>query len=132
MTKDGPHIGVGAIVVRDDSLLMIQRGKDPGRGLWSVPGGRLERGEHVADALKREVIEETGLTIEVGEMIGCLEVVGDPHYVILDFYAEVIGDDSPRASGDAADVRWVPLKQVEQLDCTPLFAETLRGWGLPI
>ena len=132
MTKEGPYIGVGAICVRDESLLMIQRGNDPGRGLWSVPGGRLERGEYVVDALKREVLEETGLTIEVGEMLGLFEVVGDRHFVILDFLAEVVGSDSPRAAGDAADVRWVPLKQIEQLDCTPRFAETLKGWGIPI
>ena len=86
----------------------------------------------MADALKREVNEETGLTIEVGQLIGFLEIVGDPHFVIFDFYAEVIGDDEPRAAGDAADVRWVPLKQVEQLECTPRFAETLRGWGIPL
>jgi ADP-ribose pyrophosphatase YjhB (NUDIX family) len=111
---------------------MIQRGQDPGRGLWSVPGGHVENGEYMADALKREVTEETGLTIEVGELIGFLEIVGDPHFVIFDFYAEVTGDDPPRAAGDATDVRWVPLKQVEQLDCTPRFAETLRGWGIPL
>ena len=116
--------------MRNTELLMVQRGKDPGRGLWSVPGGRLERGEYVVDALKREVLEETGLSIEVGELLGLFEVVGDPHYVILDFLATVVGDDSPRPAGDSADARWVPLKQVEQLDCTPRFAETLKGWGV--
>ena len=130
MRSGQPQIAVGAVVVRDDELLMIQRGQDPGRGLWSIPGGRVEQGESLAVALKREVMEETGVAIEVGDMLGILEVIGDPHYVILDFMAQVIGDDSPVASGDAAAVRWVPLKQVEQLDCTPRFVETLKGWGV--
>jgi ADP-ribose pyrophosphatase YjhB (NUDIX family) len=92
----------------------------------------LEHGEYLADALKREVMEETGVEVTVGELVGLLEVVGKPHYVILDFWAEPVGDVEPRAAGDAAAARWVPLKQVEQLDCTPRFAETLRAWGVPI
>jgi ADP-ribose pyrophosphatase YjhB (NUDIX family) len=132
MTEQGPQVAVGAVIVRDDCLLMVQRANDPGRGLWSVPGGRIESGEYIADALKREVKEETGLTIDVDEMIGFLEVVGQPHYVILDFLATVVGTAEPVAGGDAAAARWVPLKQVEQLDCTPRFVETLTAWGVPI
>jgi 8-oxo-dGTP diphosphatase len=125
-----PQIAVGAVVVSDGRLLMIRRSKDPGAGLWSLPGGRVEHGEYLADALRREVAEETGLTVEVRDLLGILEVVGDPHYVILDYFAEVTGDADPVASDDVSDARWVPLDEVAGLPCTPRFVETLRGWGV--
>jgi 8-oxo-dGTP diphosphatase len=125
-----PQIAVGAIVVKDDRLLMIQRSNDPGAGLWSLPGGRVEHGEYLAQALRREVAEETGLAVEVRDLVGILEVVGDPHYVILDYFAEVTGDREPVASDDVSDARWVALDEVATLPCTPRFAETLRGWGV--
>lgn len=125
-----PQIAVGAIVVKDERLLMIQRANDPGAGLWSLPGGRVEHGEYLAGALRREVLEETGLEVEVRDLVGILEVVGDPHYVILDYFAEVTGKDEPVAADDVSDARWVPLDEVATLPCTPRFAETLRGWGV--
>jgi 8-oxo-dGTP diphosphatase len=125
-----PQIAVGAVVVSDGRLLMIRRSKDPGAGLWSLPGGRVEHGEYLADALRREVAEETGLTVEVRDLLGILEVVGDPHYVILDYFAELAGDGDPAASDDVSDARWVRLDEVAALPCTPRFVETLRGWGV--
>ncbi len=109
---------------------MVQRAKDPGRGLWSLPGGRVEKGELLATALRREVREETGVDVEVGDLIGILEVPGDLHYVILDHRAELVGDSRLSPGGDAADARWVPLEDVERLELTPRFMETLRGWGV--
>ncbi len=125
-----PQVAVGAIVVEDDRLLMIRRTKKPGAGLWSLPGGRVEHGEYLADALRREVAEETGLDVQVHDLVGILEVVADPHYVILDYYAEVAGDAAPVASDDVSAARWVPLDEVAALPCTPRFVETLRGWGV--
>ena len=125
-----PQIAVGAIVVKDGRLLMIRRAKEPGAGLWSLPGGRVEHGEYLAAALRREVAEETGLEVEVQDLVGILEVGGDPHYVILDFFAEAAGDDEPVAADDVSDARWVPLDEVGALPCTPRFHETLRGWGV--
>lgn len=109
---------------------MVRRGNEPGRGLWSLPGGRVEAGEYLADALRREVSEETGLDVTVGDLVGIFEVLGDPHYVILDFFARVDGEMEPTASGDVDDARWVELDEVASLDCTPRFVQTLRAWGV--
>lgn len=125
-----PQVAVGAIVVEDGRLLMVQRAREPGAGLWSLPGGRVEHGEHLAAALRREVAEETGLDVEVRDLVGILEVVGDPHYVILDYFAEVVGNDSLTPADDVSDARWVPLGEAAGMPCTPRFAETLRGWGV--
>ena len=118
--------------MHDGKLLMVQRGNDPGKGLWSVPGGRLEAGEYLNAAVAREVKEETGLDISVGQLLGILEVVGDPHYVILDFVATTTHGGTPQAGDDVADVRWVPLDEVSTLECTPRLRETLRGWGVEV
>jgi ADP-ribose pyrophosphatase YjhB (NUDIX family) len=130
MSARGPHIGVGAIVIRDGKILMVQRGKEPAKGLWSVPGGRLEHGEYISDAVAREVKEETNLDVEVGELLGVFEVVGDPHFVILDHIATVVGEERLNPGDDAAEVRWVKLKDLSKLECTPRFEEALKGWGL--
>jgi 8-oxo-dGTP diphosphatase len=127
-----PTLAVGAIVIHDDSLLMVRRGREPNKGLWTVPGGRVEAGEYLSDALRREVREETGIDIEVGDLLGILEWAGAEHFVILDFLAQPIDDVTPSASDDAAEARWVPMRDVAKLDCTPRFVDTLRGWGIPV
>jgi 8-oxo-dGTP diphosphatase len=126
-----PQVAIGAIIVHDGSLLMVRRAHDPGKGLWSLPGGRVEAGELLTDALAREVSEEAGLEIEIGALAGIFEVPGpEVHYVILDYHAQVTGDPEPRAGGDASEVRWVPLGEVMALDCTPRFVETMKTWGV--
>jgi len=109
---------------------MVKRGREPGRGLWSLPGGRVERGEYIHDAVRREVKEETGLDVDPRALVGILEVVGDPHFVILDFAASPSGGIDPVAQGDADEARWVPLEAVSALECTPRFVETLTAWGV--
>jgi ADP-ribose pyrophosphatase YjhB (NUDIX family) len=109
---------------------MVRRGREPGRGLWSLPGGHVEEGEYLSDALRREVKEETGLEVTVGGLAGIFEVVGEQHLVVLDFMVDVSGDPVPSAGGDADEARWVELDDVGALDCTPRFHETLRGWGV--
>ena len=125
-----PQVAVGAIIVSDGALLMVRRAREPGMGLWSIPGGRVEFGEHLGAALEREVKEETDLDVEVGDLIGFAEVVGDPHYVILDFGARVVGDTVPSASGDAAEARWVTFEEVLTLPCTPRFVELMQAWSV--
>jgi 8-oxo-dGTP diphosphatase len=126
----GPRLAVGAIAVRGDALLLVRRAKDPGRDLWSLPGGSVRLGERIEEAVAREVLEETGVEARVSHLVGIFEVMGDPHYVVLDFFVDVSGDSEPRAGGDAGEARWVPFDEITHLHCTPRFHETLRGWGV--
>jgi 8-oxo-dGTP diphosphatase len=130
MNSDRPVVGVGAIVVDDGALLMVKRGLAPAAGLWSIPGGRVEPGERLADAVTREVAEETGLEVVAGPLAGIHEVLGPPHYVVLDFHAALRRRATPAAGGDAADARWVPLDSIQDLECTPRLLETLTSWGV--
>ncbi|MFP5352424.1 MAG: NUDIX hydrolase [Actinomycetota bacterium] len=129
---DAPQLAVGAVVVHGGALLMVRRAQEPAKGLWSVPGGRLEKGEYLSAAVAREVREETGLDIEVGSLLGILEVVGDPHYVILDYIATVSERTEPVAGTDVSEARWIPLDEVSKLECTPRFVETMRAWGVEV
>lgn len=129
---DAPEIAVGAVVIHDRALLMVRRNQEPAKGLWSVPGGRVAKGEYLAAAVEREVAEETAVEIDVGPLLGILEVVGDPHYVILDFIGTVARRSEPTAGDDVSEARWVPLDEVASLDCTPRFCETMRGWGVEV
>jgi 8-oxo-dGTP diphosphatase len=129
-SKEGPLVGVGAVVVRDGALLMVRRAKDPARGLWSVPGGRLEHGETLAQAAAREVLEETGVEVLVGGLLGVFEVPGETHYVILDFLATATSDRNPAPAGDVSEARWVPFEEIPSLPCTPRLHETLEAWGI--
>ncbi|MDQ1444598.1 MAG: 8-oxo-dGTP diphosphatase [Acidimicrobiaceae bacterium] len=109
----GPAVCVGAIAVDNDCLLLIRRGRGPAAGEWSVPGGRVEPGETLAEAVVRELAEETGLEGVCDRLVGWVERIGDGyHYVILDFLVEVLDGREPVAGDDAAEARWVPLPQV--------------------
>lgn len=129
---DAPEIAVGAVVIHDRALLMVRRNQEPAKGLWSVPGGRVAKGEYLAAAVAREVAEETAVEIDVGPLLGILEVVGDAHYVILDFIGTVATRSEPIAGDDVSEAGWVPLDEVASLDCTPRFCETMRGWGVEV
>jgi 8-oxo-dGTP diphosphatase len=119
------RIVCAGVVVRDDAgrLLMIRRGTDPGRGLWSLPGGRVEPGETPAAAAVREAREETGLAIEVGELLATVDVLDD--YVVHDFAATVVGG-ALHAGDDAAEVRWVEPHEVTRLATSVGLVEELR------
>ena len=96
-----------------------------------MPGGKVRLGEPLADAVAREVREETGIDVEPGAFAGFLEWFhADSHFVILDFFATA-DDNPPIVAGDDVDeVRWVPLDAIAQLKCTPRFVETLTAWGV--
>jgi ADP-ribose pyrophosphatase YjhB (NUDIX family) len=121
-----PEVCVGAVVVRDDRLLLIRRARAPGRGLWSLPGGRVERGETLAEAVVRELHEETGIDGVCGTLIGWVERIDeDHHFVILDFTVVVLDDIDPVAGDDAMEAAWVPLPEVAELDLVDGLAEFL-------
>jgi mutator protein MutT len=122
---------VGAIAVRDDRLLMIRRGQAPARGYWSVPGGRVEPGETLAEAVVRELAEETGLEGVCGDLVGWVERIGTGyHYVILDFAVTVLDDRPPVAGTDASEASWIPLHEVAEQDVVDGLAEFLHDHGI--
>ena len=123
---------VGAIVVDGQGrLLMIKRGHEPGAGLWSIPGGRIEPGESDAEAVIREMIEETGLTVEVGRLIGRVQRPGLNGTVIdIRDYAATVTGGTLRAGDDAADARWVAPGELESLDITEGLIDALTDWGV--
>lgn len=131
------EVAVGAIVLRADSLLLVERGRGPGTGLWSVPGGRIDPGEHLVDAVVREVREETGLDVALGGLAGWTERIGDDpfphHYVILDFFATPLDDGAePVAGDDARDARFVALAEVPEYPLVDGLADFLAGAGVQI
>ena len=122
---------VGAIVFDEQGrLLMIQRGHDPGAGLWSIPGGRVEPGETDEQALVRELLEETNLHVMVGKFVGSVrrEGLGGTIIDIRDFTATVIGG-TLRPGDDAADARWVAAADLDRLEVTEGLIEALTEWG---
>jgi 8-oxo-dGTP diphosphatase len=122
-----PEVAVGAVAVNDGRLLLVRRGHGPAAGEWSVPGGRVERDELLAEAIVREVWEETGLECVCGELVGWVERIDDDHhFVILDFEVTVLDPRDPIAGGDAAEAMWVPLNDVLELDLVDGLAEFLH------
>lgn len=120
-----PIVAVAALIVNDkNEILIIKRGSEPGKGLWSIPGGVVELGEHLHQALRREVKEETGLEILPLELLDVFEVLDHDssgslryHYIIIDYLAKSCGGEL-KASTDASEVRWVSLNNISSYNVT--------------
>lgn len=113
---DRATVAVGAVIVQDDCLLLVERVNPPGAGKWAVPGGTVEPGETLAAAVAREVLEETGLEVSVGDIAWAGDSIGPGvppawHFAILDFWATVDGG-TLRAGDDAAWAAWVPIGEL--------------------
>ena len=134
-----PIVGVGAVIVENDHVLLIQRGKEPLLGEWSIPGGMLELGETLRQGAEREALEETGLVVRATELLGVFDrivpgadlpeqvsSVGEKrtlyHYVLVDFLCERISG-AVTSGGDAADARWFTQADIESL----LLPDDTRG-----
>jgi 8-oxo-dGTP diphosphatase len=124
---------VGALVHDDDGrLLVVQRGHDPGKGRWSVPGGRVEPGETDAVAVEREVLEETGLHVTVGILVGTVirDGLGGDLYDIRDYACALAVPTTPVPGDDADAVAFVTRQELADLDLVDELWETLERWGM--
>jgi ADP-ribose pyrophosphatase YjhB (NUDIX family) len=118
-----PLVGVGVVVLNDaHEILLVKRGNEPGKGLWSLPGGMVQLGERVRDAAVREVYEECNLNVEPEDVMSVVDLIlKDPdgkvkyHYVLIDYFARYKGGDLTPQS-DVSDANWFSQAELEQLE----------------
>jgi 8-oxo-dGTP diphosphatase len=129
---DTPLIGVGAIIIERDRVVLVKRAHAPLQGEWSIPGGMLEVGETLRQAAVREVLEETGLRVEVGELLGVFDrILRDSdertlyHYVLIDFLCRRITGE-PQGAGDADEARWFSRGELSELSLAEDTAEVIK------
>ncbi len=130
---DSPQIAVGAVVIRNEKVLLVKRRKPPGKGLWSIPGGRVELGETLKEAAEREVKEEAGVIIRAKDQVYTFDLIDRDkqgyirfHYVIVDLLADYVsGKVNP--SSDACEARWVTPRELEELPVSRITREFLKN-----
>jgi ADP-ribose pyrophosphatase len=118
---DRPRVAVGAVVFKEQAVLLVRRGQPPAEGCWAIPGGSVQIGETLQQAAEREILEETGVVIRAAEPLFTFDVIEKDaqgrvrfHYVIVDLAAEYAAG-SPRAASDAADARWVSAAELRAM-----------------
>ena len=128
-----PVIAVGAIIIDQARLVLVRRDKEPSKGRWTFPGGAVELGEALEDAVRREVREETGLEVDLGRVAAVVDHVERDeagavryHYVIVDYYARPV-EGVLRPGSDVSDARWVGLAELDGLEMTEKAGELARG-----
>ena len=129
-------VGVAVVIFREERMLLAKRGKEPSQGKWSIPGGRLELGETIFEAARREVLEECSVDIEVENVIDADDIIirddeGKVKYHFADIYikAKYISGEL-KAQSDAEECRWVTPREMTELDLTPLLRDLLRRHGI--
>ncbi len=129
---DRPLVGVGAVVFRNAEVLLVQRGREPAYGLWSLPGGLVKVGESLEAAVCREVLEETGVVVKALDVVACLDrVIPDDegriayHYVLVDFLCEPTHGE-PRPGGDVLACAYFALERLSDLNLTRGAAEVIH------
>lgn len=114
MSDRRPIVAVGGVVLKGEEVLLVQRGRAPLKGHWSIPGGKVEHGERLEDALVREILEETGITCEPIGLIDVFEALpqgdGDRHYVLVDYACRYISG-AVKAADDAMDAAFLPFPE---------------------
>ncbi len=132
-TPHWPQLGCGAIVRRDDTVLLVKRGRPPRQGQWAIPGGKVQAGEGLREAVEREIMEETGISVRAKDMIYQLEYIEHDedgalafHYVVLDYEAEYIAGE-PRAGDDADEAAWVHFDELASLPLTDSTRDALHS-----
>ncbi len=132
---DQPRLAVGGVVIKDDKVLLVRRGKPPAYGEWAIPGGSVELGETLKEAVERELQEETGVTVRAGEICHVFDAVkrGDDdrvqfHYVIIDLMAEYLSGE-PVPSSDATEASWLSSVDLENRSVNATTLQLLRKLG---
>jgi len=131
-----PLVGVGVVITQGDNMLLVKRAANPDKGLWSVPGGLIEVGERATEAAGREVLEETGLVVDVGPRIGVVDKIeyddsGEVlyHFIII-FYKASVVDGRLNPKDDALEAKWVPINGLKSIPITKSLREILVKNGL--
>ena len=121
---NAPRVGVGGVIIKDGKILMIRRAFEPGAGMWSIPGGMVEVGEKLSDACVREIEEETGLEVDILELINVFDMIDKDdqgkvqyHYVLVDFLAKPVGGEE-RISAEATEMKWVTHQEAKSMEMT--------------
>ncbi len=131
MYPSRPMVGVGVVVLKEGKLLLTKRLNEPGRGMWSIPGGLVEVGEKVRDAAVREVYEECGLKVEIIGLVDVGDIIVKDekgvrfHYVIVIFKAKPL-EGNLRAGDDVAEVRWVCFSELHEYRIPPVVLNALK------
>lgn len=127
-----PKVAVGAVVFKDQRVLLVQRGKAPAQGLWAIPGGSVQLGERLQQAAEREIFEEAGIVIKAGEPVFTFDLVERDdqgqvkfHYLIVDVKAEYVSGEL-RSGDDALAARWVSAAELKDLPVSSLTIQMLQ------